>query len=151
MSDSTPIRVSLREWLTTGQLGPLRPGLSPEEVRRLLGEPDATGGVSRRYPRPSIYVYGSVEVHFCQRPPHEIIGIFWEVGERGALQLPSPYVIADWGITPGMRKAEVEAYLHAQRLGFEYAPHQPPSTFMLPSGVRITFNESGCLDSIYAG
>ena len=34
------------------------------EVRSLLGEPDATGGTSRRNKNPGIYKYGDVELGF---------------------------------------------------------------------------------------
>jgi hypothetical protein len=39
-------------------------GMSREEVRNALGEPDAVGGTSRKYHIPAIYKYGQVELHF---------------------------------------------------------------------------------------
>jgi hypothetical protein len=39
-------------------------GMTREEVRAALGEPDATGATSRKYPIPAIWKYGEVELHF---------------------------------------------------------------------------------------
>ncbi len=59
--------VSLDEFLRTGNLGDLRPGMSKEEVQTLLGLPDDTGNTSRKYPQPSIFLYGTVELWFRQQ------------------------------------------------------------------------------------
>jgi hypothetical protein len=42
-------------------------GKSRLEVVTILGEPDDKGGTSRKYPTPSIYKYGDIEVHFGPR------------------------------------------------------------------------------------
>ena len=42
----------------------LRLGMTREEVVAVIGEPDDTGGTSRKYKTPCIYKYGDVEVHF---------------------------------------------------------------------------------------
>lgn len=39
-------------------------GITREEVVAVAGNPDDTGGVSRKYRTPSIYKYGAIELHF---------------------------------------------------------------------------------------
>lgn len=39
-------------------------GLSRDEVVAILGNPDVTGGTSRKYKTPSIFKYGNIELHF---------------------------------------------------------------------------------------
>ncbi len=60
------IKVSVRDFLKTGELGPVRLGMSREQVQELLGEPDDTGGNSRRHRVPTIWKYGDLELHFEQ-------------------------------------------------------------------------------------
>jgi hypothetical protein len=51
----------------TGDICPVHLGMSRDQVRAILGEPDDTGGTSRRHPTPSIWKYDRVEFHF-ERP-----------------------------------------------------------------------------------
>ena len=53
-----------RRFQATGRIAPLRLGATRAEVHRLLGEPDDTGGTSRRQRLPLIWRYGEVEFHF---------------------------------------------------------------------------------------
>jgi hypothetical protein len=39
-------------------------GLNRNQVREVLGGPDAVGGTSRRYRVPRVWKYGSVELYF---------------------------------------------------------------------------------------
>ena len=48
----------------TGDICPLHLGMSRDELRTALGEPDDTGATSRRHPTPKIWKYGGVEFHF---------------------------------------------------------------------------------------
>ena len=42
----------------------VRVGMTREEVITALGPPDDVGGGSRKYPVPSVWKYGDVELHF---------------------------------------------------------------------------------------
>jgi hypothetical protein len=53
------VTASLIEFAATGALGELRPGLTEDEVRELLGEPDDVS-----LPPAEVWLYGSVEVSF---------------------------------------------------------------------------------------
>src|SRR5687768_9296894 len=58
------IRISLREFLDTGAFGPVKLGMSHVQVEDILGPPESTGGTSRRFKTPVIWLYGDIELHF---------------------------------------------------------------------------------------
>ena len=62
----------------TGDICPLRLGQSREQVRALLGEPDAVGGTSRKHRTPAIWRYQEVEFHFGPDPMDALSLIFLE-------------------------------------------------------------------------
>ena len=66
----------LQECLHTGEFGPVRLGMKREEIRELLGEPDDTGGTSRKHRIPQIWKYGEVELHFALSG--ELSLIYWD-------------------------------------------------------------------------
>lgn len=39
-------------------------GMTREEVKQILGEPDDFGGVSRKYRTPRVYKYGDIQYFF---------------------------------------------------------------------------------------
>jgi len=147
------MQVSLNVMLRSGQLGELRYGMSQEEVRVLLGEPDAVGGGSRKYPHPSILLYGTVELNFEPLRPHGLTSFWWEAGEKGAFRLTAACEVVDWAFTPEWTLVQVEDYLNALDLPCEY-PEMPSSeesatpVIVRESGVRISFN-SGKLYGIW--
>jgi hypothetical protein len=53
-------------------------GMTREEVRAVLGEPDAMGCTSRRYRTPSCYRYGAVDVFFGPRARDGLDMVFSE-------------------------------------------------------------------------
>ena len=148
----SPMYISLHRFLETGALGDLRVKISVEQVCALLGTPDDMGGTSRKYPSPTIYVYGSVELFFAQKAPVFCQAIYW-YAHRGEFRLTSGCVVEDWGLTPGMRRAEVEAYL--RQAGLEFSSPTKHSTvvaetLVLPSGITITLDDDAILYSISA-
>ena len=138
------MNISLKQFLETGRLGDLRLWDTVERVRSLLGQPEDAGGVSRKHPWPSIYVYGNVEVFFSRGASPLCRGIAWGVG-RSSFRLRGVDTIEDWGLTPGTRRAAVEGYL--ERAGLTYDSLQPEA-LLLRSGVFIKFDEDGVLDSV---
>ena len=144
--------ISLHRFLDTGALGDLRVKMSVEQVCALLGMPEDTGGTSRKYPRPTIYVYGSIELFFAQKAPVFCQAIYW-YAHRGEFRLTSGDVVEDWGLTPGMRRAEIEAYLRQAGLEFSCPMRHSTvaaETLVLPSNVTITLDEDAILYSISA-
>jgi hypothetical protein len=133
------MRVSLDSLLRTGYLGDLRSGMSKAEVQAILSAPDDTGGTSRRYPRPSIFLYGTVEIWFRQQPPGDLIGVWWEAGDKGVFHLTDDCVILDWVFTPEWTRARVEGYLRDKEIHFERGNTVP--SLLLTSGVTISFQD----------
>lgn len=137
------MEVSLDFLLCTGYLGDLRSGMSKAEVQALLGAPDDTGGESRRYPPPSIFLYGTVEIYFQQQPPGDLTGLWWDAGAKGAFRLTQNCVLVDWAFTPEWTLYQVQDYLRERDIPFEC--HKIPSpdleslSLILHSGVRISF------------
>src|SRR5215216_4138349 len=56
--------VLLREFLTSGRLGPLVLGLSDQDVRGILGEPEM---VSRPHAVFTAWIFGAIELAFADR------------------------------------------------------------------------------------
>ncbi len=143
------MNISLRQFLETARLGDLRLGDPIEHVHSCLGQPEDVGGVSRKHPWPSIFVYGTVEVFFSRRPSPLCRGIVWEVG-RGHFHLRDTDTVEDWGLTPGMRRDAVEAYLEGAGLAFLPQGEAKREMMLLHSGALIAFDEDGVLDSVGA-
>lgn len=114
-------------------------------MRELLGPPDDVGGTSRKYPRPSIYVYGSVEVFFTRTRPARCVGIWW-YAHNGPFRLTASES-GEHLLSPGMRREEVEARLTNAGLAF----HGPTPeegigpTLMLANGVTVILDDDGLL------
>jgi len=53
-----------RHFRQTGDICPLRLGMSRDEMREILGEPNDTGGTTSKHKRPLIWRYADVEFHF---------------------------------------------------------------------------------------
>ena len=63
--------LSFRDFLKTGTLGPIKPGLRMIDVARILGTPDSwiTEHVETI---PVYWIYGPLEVSFGNDPPHDL-------------------------------------------------------------------------------
>jgi hypothetical protein len=48
----------------TGDICPVRLGMTRDELKAILGEPDNVGGTTRKHPTPAIWKYNDVEFHF---------------------------------------------------------------------------------------
>ena len=142
------MRPSLLDFLKTGAIGELRLGLTADEVLALLGLPDDVGGTSRKYPRPSVYVFGSVEVFFTQSRPARCVGLWW-YAHRGPFRLAATQPDGQL-LSPGMRREEVEARLTNAGLTFHAPAHEEgiAPTRVLASGVTVVLDEDGGLKSV---
>jgi hypothetical protein len=110
------VKIQLLEFLRTGIFGPICFGMNRAEVEQALGIPDLEGGISRKYPKPSIWRYGNIEISF----------------ESGVDRLCSIYIdhfevpnsskvigVEPWIIQRGLSKSELESALTKQ--GIKYA------------------------------
>ncbi len=114
--------------------------------------PDATGCTSRKYPQPSIFLYGTMELWFRQERPQDLTGFWWEAGDKGEFRMAPVCEIQDWVFTPEWTFDKVEDYLNKLALPHEY--RDPPGdsdaapTIALESGITISF-ESGRLYGVH--
>jgi hypothetical protein len=147
------LHFALEHSLRTGLFGDLQPGITTQaQVAELLGPPDAEGGTSRRYKKPSIYLYGTVEFFFAREYPNVLTGVFWEAGEKPVLSLPSPHTVEGWEAFSRRTFEEIEDYLRDGDFLFDYKPHIPSAAYpvlQLETGARFTFNEEGSISSFY--
>ena len=81
---------SFAQWLRvlgeTGNISPLRLGMSRDELRALFGDPDDVGGTSRRQRTPTVWLYGTIEFHFGSGPDAGLELIF-EKNAHGGVRL----------------------------------------------------------------
>jgi len=71
----------------TGDICPVRLGMSREALRKLFGEPDDTSPGSHKHPTPAIWKYGHLEFHFGPRPDDFLSLIFLEQDEVTKLSI----------------------------------------------------------------
>lgn len=133
------VAISLQEFLLTGVLGPVHLGMTREQVRHALGEPDALGGTSRKYRTPTIWKYGTIELLYHPGNPHlqTIYMDGFEVPNGGSrMQLDS------WVIRGGLSVEEVEAALAAAAIDYTRRPWRTTSEGILLvtlAGVEMGF------------
>ena len=108
--------ISLHTFLQTGTLGESLIGKSAAEVVALLGEPDAKGGTSNKYPHPTIYLYGIVELTFSQMAPSLCSSVFVDYEKSATFQFSQNATITDWPWTSATTREEAEAYLQDNAL-----------------------------------
>ena len=67
---------TFQEWYekfaSTGDICPIRLGMSRDEIRATFGEPDDVGATSRKRPEAAIWVYGGLEFHFLRIAPKAV-------------------------------------------------------------------------------
>ena len=71
----------------TGDICPVRLGMTRDDLRAILGEPDDVGGTSRKYPNPAIWKYGELEFHFEQGQDGTLWLIYSEVNDVPAVSI----------------------------------------------------------------
>jgi hypothetical protein len=86
-SESPPVMPSAafiawwKRFRETGEISPVRLGISREEMRLLFGDPDDVGGTSRKHRTPAIWKYGKLEFHFGPRSTDVLSLIYCESAE----------------------------------------------------------------------
>lgn len=144
------MKVSLERFLRTGQFGELSFGLSSQQVRELLGEPEATARKSRKNPHPVCYKYGSVEIWFSSSRPFGIWMVCCDLDE-GTFRLPARCEIEDCALTLEMHQAEIETLLSDWQMEFAsdsevlFESCETITIWTLSSGVQMNFDEQGRL------
>jgi hypothetical protein len=62
-----------------------RLGMTRSEVIAVLGKPQAEGGTSRKYPTPSIFKYGDIELHF-QPWKDGVLCVIWDEANEKVIE-----------------------------------------------------------------
>jgi hypothetical protein len=65
----------------TGDICPVRLGMSREDLRNLFGDPDDTEGISRKHPTPALWKYDNLEFHFGSKWEDGLSLIYLEENE----------------------------------------------------------------------
>lgn len=61
----------------TGDICPLRLGMTRDELKAVLGEPDDVGVTSQRWRTPAIFKYAELEFHFGLGP-HGLLELIYQ-------------------------------------------------------------------------
>lgn len=122
------VRTSLKDFLMSGRLGAIALGMTQQEVRGLLGAPEAT---SLPDLEPAvIWKYGSLEVTFLPEEGLHLIAL--ELND--APRLPSALTIEGYMPTPRTSLQEFKDYLHANGISCH---HYPALTFDWSIGLIV--------------
>jgi hypothetical protein len=142
MNDSL-ISISLKDVIQTGEFGPIKLGMSRDEVIAMLGEPtDVSINSSRRsHLKPTIIKYGDIEFYFTDETDRLYMIYFDHVSEfRGG---GSRISLDSWIIKDGTSRKEVEKVLDEIDVKFvEVKPWDSTcSQIKTDSGVELVFVE----------
>ena len=130
----------MREFLRSGEFGPVRLGDSVESLRSIFGEPPVVGGTSRRHRTPGIWKYGDIEFHLTS--DHKCVClIFCDTFEQ--LQLGSAAAFDRWFFEghPPVELVQRELVSAGIRFQRQDMPHEPSAFLLrLDSGVELMFS-----------
>lgn len=132
--------VRLEEFLRSGEFGPVRIGMSRDQLLLTLGEPERLGGTSSSQPVPLIWKYGDVEFHFDLRTG--LLALVYADSfstPRGALglQVEAGWLLGGLGLDEGLARLASADLAHAMRVP-DYDPGH--AVLELESGVLLGFN-----------
>jgi hypothetical protein len=134
------VPATLHDFLVLGILGPLRHGLTPDEVRSVCGEPQDTS-VSTK---PRIWKYESLQVAFCRKghtAPESLdfIGLYYR---DEPFQLPTTIPLAGWWPSVGATLATFKKYLDDFKIPFCIDPQltwDTQTSLIVGVGVGVCF------------
>lgn len=134
--------VSLKEFLRTGRLGRISLGMHENEVTAIIGKSDSLGVTSRKYPRPSLWVYGDIELiyEYDTRLLTLILINFWEPKppSGGTIDLDP------WIIKGGLQPDELIPLLEQE--GITYCEVKPLNSetkqLLVSSVITLIFNNN---------
>ncbi len=111
------VKASMQDFLQSGQLGPIRLGMSRTQVRELLGDPDDIGGTSRKYRVPATWKYGDIELHY-ERGKDQLVLI--HADDFNVLSGGRAIDLDPWIIRGGVSLEEVQAQLQAVHIAYQF-------------------------------
>ncbi len=141
---------SLVHFLKTGELGPVRTGMTTDEVERAFGPPHDVS-VSKR---PSIWKYAIIEFTFHEASRDEnpvVASITINFHSLESSSFSRYFKFSDWVPSACTPTDEFRAYLENHSIGIVGGVTTgPDQSLVLKSGVRATFQEGTLYSVSYA-
>jgi hypothetical protein len=136
------IQASLKDLVTSGQLGPICLGTARTLIAELLGEPDhySLNSHSRQRKRlpPAIWKYGDIEFHF-EDATDQLDLIFLDhftIPSGGAKLHVDPWIIERALTLETLQHALEQSRIPVRR---DHKPYDDPDTLRLRAGVGVEF------------
>ncbi len=137
---------TIDEFLKTGRLGRLGKGITTEEVREWLGDPEGTSGKGW----PQLWKYGSLQLGFHRASSDEVpslisIGLYFRVEDQSP---PEALALTGWAPRHGCTFTDFEHHLDEAGIATSGGViSETHKHLIVGPGVRVTF-EDDVLDSI---
>ena len=132
------VKVSMEDFLRTGVFGPLKFGMTGEEIQAILGPPDFTF-MRAKTGRPTGFEYGDVEFYFLSDRDSRLCAIYLD--EFDIPRGNSVLALDPWRLRAAMSQADAEAAL--RQAGISFRPVSMPDPKMdgivTASGVELGF------------
>ncbi|QIF02485.1 hypothetical protein [Roseimicrobium sp. ORNL1] len=131
----------MREFLRTGEFGPVRLGDSVDALRSSFGEPPVVSATSRRHRTPGIWEYGDIEFHLTS--DHKSLSLIF-CDTFAQLELVPAVVFDRWFFEGHPPLEQVERELGTADIKYERhdMPHEPSAFVLrLDSGIELLFSD----------
>ena len=136
------IQASLKDLVTSGQLGPIRLGTARALIAEVVGEPDQYSLNSRSRQRkrlpPEVWKYGDIELHFADATD-QLYLIFLEhftIASGGSKLKLDPWIIQQSLTVDTLQQALEQNHIPVHR---DRKPSDDPNTLRLRAGVGVEF------------
>jgi hypothetical protein len=132
------VKISIKEFLRTGQFGPVRLSMSRDQIYQSFGEPDAIASAKRKARHPTTLLYGNIELWFSGSEPNQLSALFSDDFDllRGNERLQ----VDSWEIKGEMSAATVMSALAKAAIPFWIAQPLAPNTHVMVIGPGIIFS-----------
>ena len=132
------VTIKLEDFLRTGVFGPVKFGMTREELKAILGEP-CYCHQRRKDNHPTIFQYGDFEFYFLSSQDNRLCSIY--LHHFNEIKGNERLNVEPWGLKGQMSLSEVEGRLNASGIPFQHTHHPNPDMVCLTtdSGVEIGF------------
>jgi len=134
-------KINLLESMRTGEFGPLRLGMTRQQLLKIIGEPDCRPEPANRDDAPNIWVYDPIELYFDAGSGERLEAIF--VDHLEEMSGCRHFEIDPWILEKGLPLEQAEFRLDQEELDYTVAPCAWNSgdavEVTLGSGVKLSF------------